>query len=109
MDRELSTEIVKSGTWLYDNAIPHEVWIVKQNFEYHYEEGYEDGPEQLNADGEAYQVVYSRDGRVSALGPARLSLEEAIAAAEAITSTITWTNHILQRLYGGRWYSKTAV
>ena len=109
MDRELSTEIVKSGTWLYDNAILHEVWIVKQNFEYHYEEDYADGPEQLNNDGETFAVVYSRDGRVSARGPERFSIGEATAAAESITPGITWTNQRLQRLYGGRRYSITAV
>jgi hypothetical protein len=39
-ERELYAEIVKSGTWLYDGLVPADVWIVKQNFEYHYEEEY---------------------------------------------------------------------
>jgi hypothetical protein len=47
-ERELHAEIVKSGTWLYDEQVPSEVWIVKQDFEYHYEEDFSDGPEQLN-------------------------------------------------------------
>jgi hypothetical protein len=38
--RELYAEIAKSGTWLYDGSVPSEVWIVKQDFQYHYEEGY---------------------------------------------------------------------
>lgn len=36
-EKQERAEIV---TWLYDGLIPSEVWIVKQNFEYHYEEDY---------------------------------------------------------------------
>jgi hypothetical protein len=81
-ERELCAEIVQSGTWLYDNQVLSEVWIVKQNFEFHYEPDFPDGPEELNADGETFQVVIARDGRKIGLGPARLSLPEAILAAE---------------------------
>jgi hypothetical protein len=105
-DRELRAEIVQSGTWLYANQVPTDVWIVKQNFEYHYEEDYADGPEQLNSDGEAFQVIMARGRRMISLGPARLSLFEAISAAEEVIPTrINWTNHIQQKLFGGRWYS----
>jgi hypothetical protein len=107
-ERELQAEIVKSGTWLYDQQVPSDVWIVRQNFEYHYDEGLEDGPEQLNAEGEVFQVVFARNGLKIGLGPARLSLPQAISAAEqVIPSAILWTNHILQKLYKGRWYSRT--
>jgi hypothetical protein len=83
-----------------------EVWIVKQNFEFHYEPDFPDGPEELNADGETFQVVIARDGRKIGLGPARLSLPEAILAAEeVIRSKINWTNHIRQKLFGGRQHS----
>jgi hypothetical protein len=109
-EREELTEIVKSGTWMYDRTIPYEVWIVKQNFEYHYEEGYEDGPEQLNDQGEAFQVVYARDGQRNGIGPVRLSLHEAISAAEkAISSGIVWKDAPPQKLYCGRWYSTTPI
>jgi hypothetical protein len=50
-ERELCAEIVQSGTWLYDNQVLSEVWIVKQNFEFHREPDFPDGPEELNADG----------------------------------------------------------
>jgi hypothetical protein len=41
---ELKAQIVQSGTWLYDGISPHEVWIVKQNFDYYDDEGYQDTP-----------------------------------------------------------------
>ncbi len=105
-DRELRAEIVQSGTWLYADEVPTDVWIVKQNFEYHREEDYDDGPEELNSDREAFQVVMARGRQMISLGPAALSLSEAISAAEAaIPTKINWTNHIQQKLFGGRWYS----
>ena len=52
-EKQLYAEIVKSGTWLYDGQVPHEVWIVRQNFDYFYEEGFEDNPESLNEHGHA--------------------------------------------------------
>jgi hypothetical protein len=105
-ERKLCAEVVHSGTWLYDDQVLSEVWIVKQNFEYHYEPDFASGPEELNADGETFQVVIARDGRKIGLGPAKLSLPEAISAAEEVIQTkITWTNHIQQKLFGGRCHS----
>lgn len=105
-ERELRAEIVQSGNWLYDSQIPTEVWIVKQNFEYHFELGYSDEPEELNEDGDAYQVIMTRCGQVLSVGPARLSLMDAIKSAEEIVPAgIDWTNHTLQKLYGARSYS----
>ena len=62
-ERKLYAEIVKSGTWLYEGLAPSEVWIVKQNFEYHHEEGYSEEPEKLNEDGECFGVVIARNGK----------------------------------------------
>jgi hypothetical protein len=105
-ERQLLAEIVQSGTWLYDNQLLSEVWIVKQNFEYHYEPDFPDGAEDLNSDGETFQVVIARDGRKIALGPAGLSLHEAISAAQrVIRAHINWTNHVQgKKLSGGRQY-----
>jgi hypothetical protein len=61
-ERELYAEIVKSGTWLYDGLVPADVWIVKQNFEYHFEEEYSGEPEKLNEDSECFSVVIARNG-----------------------------------------------
>ena len=108
-ERKLYAEIVKSGTWLYDGLVPSEVWIVKQNFEYHYEEEYAEEPEKLNEDGECFGVVIARDGAKIGRGSEEMSLAEAISAAERAISGLTWDDHLLQELYGGRWYSRTPI
>jgi hypothetical protein len=104
--RELRAEVVQSGTWLYADEVPTDVWIVRQNFEFHYEPDFADGPEELNQDGEAFQVLFARESRIISLGPARFSLSEAVSAAEeGVSAKISWTNHLRQRLFGGRRYS----
>jgi len=104
-DRELWAEIVQSGTWLYDGQVLTDVWIVRQNFEYQYEPEYSDREEDLNEDGEAYQVVFGRSGYVMSVGPAGFTLPDAVKLAEELVSTrIDWTNHILQRLHNGSRY-----
>jgi hypothetical protein len=108
-DRKLHAEIVKSGRWLYDGLVPTEVWIVKQNFEYHYEEDYPDGPEALNGDGECFGIVYARKGTKISQGPERMSLAEAVSAAEEMTHGLIWDDHLIQSLYGGRRHSRTPV
>ena len=73
-EQDLCCDIVQSGTWLYDNSVPTDVWIVR--------------------------------GDRRTLGPAKLSLREAVASAEElVTGQITWTNHLRQKLFGGRNYS----
>jgi hypothetical protein len=108
-ERELYAEIVKSGTWLYDGLVPSEVWIVKQNFEYHYEEGYSEEPEKLNEDGECFSVVIARNGTKIGRGTEEMTLVEAIAAAERGIAGLTWDDHLLQKLYGGRRHSRTPL
>jgi len=105
-ERELCAKIVQSGTWLYAGEVLTEVWIVKQNVESLYEPDFDDGPEELNGDGETFQVVFARARQMISLGPARLSLLEAISAAEEVVSTkISWTNDFNRRLYVGPRYS----
>lgn len=108
-ERQLYSEIMKSGIWLYDNSVPTDVWIVKQNFEYWYEPDFSDELEKLNGDGEAFQVLFVRSGLIT-IGPSELSLAAATAAAEKVVTTpINWTNHIQQQLFGGRYYSLVPV
>jgi hypothetical protein len=99
-------EIVKSGTWLYDHHVPHGVWIVRQNFDFHWDEGFEDKPERLNPDGEVFQVLITDEARIrTVVFPACLTLEEAVALAEkTIQLRITWDDHRIQKLYAGRRY-----
>src|SRR5215467_13433818 len=99
-----TAEIVKSGTWKYDGCVLHEVWIVKQNFDFYYEE-FDDEPEDLNENGELFQVVVAKEGRVLSVGLAFHSLKEAIAKAhDLIPQGITWDNQRIQPLFGGRRY-----
>ncbi len=53
---ELQAQIVKSGTWLYDGTVLQAVWIVRQNFDYYDDEGYQDTP-CFNPDDEIFQVL----------------------------------------------------
>lgn len=108
-EKQERAEIVKSGTWLYDGLIPSEVWIVKQNFEYHYEEDYTDKPEALNADGECYGIIIARNGTKIGRGSEQLTLEAAVHAAEHEVPGLVWDDHLLQQLHGGRWYSRTPL
>jgi hypothetical protein len=99
-------EIVKSGTWLYDRLVPHGVWIVRQNFDYYWEEGYEDEPERLNEDGELFQFLITHETRIrTVVFPGCFTLDEAIALAEkTVQHRIPWDDHRIQKLYAGRRY-----
>lgn len=100
-----TAEIMRSGTWQYDELVVHEVWLLKQNFDFYYDEGFEDGPEGLNEDGDLFQVVVARDGKVLSVGLAFHSIEEAVAKAhQIIPQGIRWDDHRLQPLFDGRRY-----
>jgi hypothetical protein len=82
---------VASGSWLYDSAIPHEVLIVRQNFDSFWDEGFEDEPQKLNSDGEVFHVLFCRDGVVQSTSLALMSLGDAIRLAESkVASPIHW-------------------
>jgi hypothetical protein len=99
-------EIVKSGTWLYDELVPHGVWILRQNFDYYWEEGFEDEPVRLNQDGELFQVLITHETRIrNVVFPACFTLDEAVTLAEkTVQHRITSDDHRIQRLYAGRRY-----
>jgi hypothetical protein len=81
----------ESGTWLYDGQVVHEVWIVQQYFDFYYDEGFEDAPEDLNKDGQVFQEIIARDGKVKSVGLAFHSTEEAVAKAhQMIPQGIEW-------------------
>jgi hypothetical protein len=96
-------QIVKSGTWLYNGSIPHEVWIVRQNLDYHVDPGYEDAAENLDEDGEFFQVLIASNGAVSSVLRAYPSIAGAIGGAhQAICQGINWDDHRIQPPFGGR-------
>jgi len=49
------------------------------------DDGFEDAPEALNEDGELFQVVVGKDGKVLSVGLAFRSTEKAIAAKKCLT------------------------
>lgn len=109
MTKELKAEIVKSGTWLYGGEVEYEVWIVKQNFQYDYEEEYDDA-EELNESGEVYKLIYANRGSVIGAGPEYFSLQEAVLGAEgALQQGIKWDDHRIQRLFAGRTYGLSEI
>jgi len=99
-EKQLYAEIVISGTWLYDNQVPHDVWIVRQNFDYYYEEGYEDEPESLNSEGEVFHIVFELKGTVRSVVTAKMSLDQAVSDAEERLKDhqLTWNNPRLEQL-----------
>ena len=100
-EKALYAEIVKSGTWRYDNQVPHEVWIDRQNFDFYYEKNYEDSPEALNKDGEVFHEVFAHNGTVRSVVPATMSLAEAVSDAEGRLANhpLIWDDHRLQKLF----------
>jgi hypothetical protein len=94
-NRYSRAEIVKSGVRLYAGSVPSEVWIVKQHFEYHFEE-VEQEAEILNKGGGCFAVIIARDGREIGRGSEEMSLAEAVASAERLIPGLTWDDHALQ-------------
>lgn len=91
---ENKIEIIKKGHWLYNNEIPISIEIVKQNWDFYYEEGYENEPPDLNELGEAYYVIFDdyTDIRYATRSHTCLSLNEAIEYAESKIESVTWIN-----------------
>ena len=87
-------KIIKSGTWLYDGQVEKTISIIRQNWDYYYEEGYDSDPPDLNEAGQAYYLVYDgpdEKGEYHPNSKTCLSLEEALRlAAETIVSDIRW-------------------
>jgi hypothetical protein len=100
---ELKAKIVQSGTWLYDGLVPHEVWIVEQNFNYYDDKDYQDtpcvGPEEI-----VYQILFAHEGQVLNISLISRSIDEAIRIAEEKCPDMVWDNHRLQPLFHGRYY-----
>ena len=87
-------KVLKSGTWLYDSQVEKTILIIRQNWDYYYEEGYDSDLPDLNEAGEAYYLVYDgpdESGNYHPNSKTCLSLEEALRLAEeTIVSEIRW-------------------
>ena len=113
----------RTGTWLYDGAVPIPVRIISLNWDPFWEEGYDSDPPLLNEEGWTYAVQFGHPpahgvevadrsemsgGSQGAFAPAAqflelerfqyprsvaLTLEEAVAAAEAVAAGgIRWAS-----------------
>jgi len=87
-------EVIRRGVWLYDGSVETPVFVIKQNWDYYFEDGYSDGKPDLNDDGEAYYLSYSapQDGEFHrASSRTCLSENEAIRLAEeTLTGGVRW-------------------
>jgi hypothetical protein len=94
MGMEKIQSVLKKGIWLYDNAVSKKVTIIKQNWDYYYEDGYTEGIPHLNADGFTFYVVFDEplvDGSYVFRSETLYSLNEAIKYAESkINGPIYW-------------------
>lgn len=85
-------KIIKQGSWKY-NGEKKDIYIIIQNWDYFYEEGYDEEPLDLNEEGLAYYVIFGGFDELknSNRSSTCLSINEAITLAEAkISSTICW-------------------
>lgn len=85
-------KIIKQGYWSY-NGKKMDIYILIQNWDYFYEEGYDKEPPDLNEEGLAYYVIFGGfdELKKSNRSSTCLSINEAITLAEAkIYSTICW-------------------
>ncbi len=85
-------EIVKRGRWLYDRTVEKHVVIIKQNWDYYFDKGYDDSPQDLNSKGSAYYAILDCvDLNTSIRSRTCLSLSEAInLSEEKLPSKVVW-------------------
>ena len=85
-------KILKKGYWIY-NGKKIELCILKQNWDYFYEEGYEEESPDINKNGHAFYVIFGNFQDLKNANRSRtcLSLEEAISLAKTkVSSSIYW-------------------
>lgn len=92
--KEPYSVIEKSGSWFHDDAVPHEVLIVRQNFDSGLGEK-SSSSEKLNENGEVFHVQFCRDGSVELTSKAFMSLTEAVAFAESqAPNPVNWDGDV---------------
>ena len=80
-------EVIRCGVWLYAGSIETPVYVIRQNWDYYFDDGYTDGEPSLNDDGEAYYLSYAgpQDGEFHRpFSRTCLSEYEAIQLAEEL-------------------------
>lgn len=85
----LFTEIIKRGEYIYAGEVTHSLHILKQNWDYYFEEEYDDGEPDLDENGFAYYAIYNSISRSRTC----ISEKEAIELAEStIQGEVVWFN-----------------
>ena len=86
-------ESILKGKWFYPSQVEKPIEIIKQNWDFFYEEGYDDDDPDLNDDGEVYYILFGEydDIRYANRSHSCLSLGEAINLVKEKTgNNITW-------------------
>ena len=93
---EKKVEPIMVGFWLYDGHVKMPVNIIKQNWDYYFEDGYNDGKPDLNENGFAFYVVGEKDidNSYSFRSQTFLSKEDAIEYANINMTKINWLDKI---------------
>ena len=90
---EKTIDVLIKGIWNYAEDVNKPIEVIKQNWDFYYEDGYEDEPPDLNDNGEAYYVIFGEYSDIRYANRSRtcLSIEEALSLAKEKTNDkITW-------------------
>jgi hypothetical protein len=88
-----SMEIVKRGTWRYDGKVTGFVWIVRQSWDYYYEDGFDLESPDLDESGTAHYVLSGFSPKMEdhqSRSKTCLSLEEAMSTAKETLPEVEW-------------------
>jgi hypothetical protein len=91
------TEVLRVGTWLYDGSVSCRVRIVRRDWDYYCENGYDTDPPDLGPDGWAYYVEFESPAAFGVFGqPSKtcFSQTDAIALAENSAPGIRWLSEV---------------
>lgn len=91
---ERFTKIIKEGYWIYNERVVP-VYIIIQNWDFFYEEGYDEEPPDLNKEGIAYYIIFDKFETFKNANRSEtcLSEKEVISLAEMkVSSKIYWNN-----------------
>lgn len=97
-----TTEVLREGTWFYAGEMPARIRIVRRDWDWHHEPGFDPDPPSLGPDGWAYYVEWAPPSAPSAFhrpSPTCLTFDAALALAEQETpGEIRWgTTSIYER------------
>ncbi len=93
---ETQVEIIRKGYYI-NNSIKSSIFILKQNWDFFYEEGYDEEMPDLDENGFAYYVIYGdyTDLLYANRSTTCVSIREALELAEeTINANILWLGSV---------------